>query len=429
MNIPKLNAYLQYLPFLLLYTTLVLLLHEDSFSGDEGRYYQFAENLTHGFYSPKSPDFNLWNGPGYPIFLMPFVYLGLPLLCITLFNAVFQYLSIVFLHRSLSYYVSHKIATFIGVIWGCYYISYQELGSILTEPFSLFLITLFLYLFVRANVGGERKFVWGSGVVLGYLALTKIVFGYVVLVLLFIAGLQFVLRRQLQLKGETIRNLLLVFVLAFLVNVPYLTYTYSLTGKYLYWGNSGGSSLYWMSTPFENEYGDWNNSTFTANCHDTVFPCNAELLAKNHQADMDYILSLPIIEQDNAYKTIALQNIQNRPVKYLRNVVSNVSRLFFGMPISYFPQRDTTMLRFPPNVLLLSVMLLATILWVMNLCKIPIEVNYIVLLSFVYLGATSLLSAYPRMLYVVVPIVLFWSGYILSRALKVSWKWNVEEQS
>ncbi|MFK7907252.1 MAG: ArnT family glycosyltransferase [Chitinophagales bacterium] len=422
--IHKHSPFLQYLPFLLLYITLVLVLHEDSFSGDEGRYYQFAENLIKGFYSPSSPDFNLWNGPGYPIFLMPFVYFGLPLLSITLFNALFQYLSIVFLHQSLRRYLSTKTSSFIAFLWGCYYISFQELGGILTESFSLFLISLFLYFFVRANQEGGWKWSCGSGMVLGYLALTKIIFGYVTLVMLWIAGLQYLLRNRLKLQQTMAQNRLWIFTIAFLFNAPYLIYTHSLTGKYFYWGNSGGMSLYWMSTPFEGEYGDWNNPTFTANCHDARIPCNADLLAKNHQADMDCILSFPKIEQDDAYKSLALQNIRNHPTKYLRNVVSNVNRLFFGMPISYYPQRDTTMFRFPPNILLLSVLFLATVVWLLNFWSVPIEVTYIALMGFVYLGGTSLLSAYPRMLYMVVPMLLFWCGYVLSRTLRVSLKWG-----
>ncbi len=412
--------YLQYTPFLLLYFCIAGYLHGDAFTGDEGRYFQFAENLLNGFYSPTPPDINLWNGPGYPIFLMPFVYFGLPLIVVTLFNAAFQYLSIAFLHLSLREYVSNRLATLIGVAWGCYYISYQELGSMLTEPFSLCLISLFVYAFVRAHSAEGKKWRVIGGMVLGYLALTKIIFGYVILVGLVLIGVYQLI--QIYLKSKVKSPILVILGIALVVNLPYLTYTHSLTGKLLYWGNSGGMSLYWMSTPFEGEYGDWNNATFTANCHNTRISCNADLLAQNHQKDMDYILSLPKNKRDDAYKDLALQNIRNHPVKYARNVLSNVSRLFFGLPITYYPQRDTTILRFPPNILLLSVMFLGLVIWLMNVRHIPIEISFLVLLTLVYLGGTSLLSAYPRMLYVVVPMILFWSGVILEKAIRISFK-------
>src|SRR5690349_1086566 len=40
--------------------------------GDEWRYLYYADNLLHGFYSPHDRVF-LWNGPGYPLLLAPFV--------------------------------------------------------------------------------------------------------------------------------------------------------------------------------------------------------------------------------------------------------------------------------------------------------------------------------------------------------------------
>ena len=94
------SSFLLFLPFLVLFLLLVFKMHNDTMHGDEGRYVQFAENLCHGFYSPPPPDINLWNGPAYPLFLMPFVLLKLPLICITLANAFMQYLSIVFLFSS-----------------------------------------------------------------------------------------------------------------------------------------------------------------------------------------------------------------------------------------------------------------------------------------------------------------------------------------
>src|SRR5690348_11128528 len=67
------KPFLAFLPFLLLYAALILFLNNDALFGDEGRYLQFAHNLLHGFYSPPPPDINLWNGPGFPVYLMPFV--------------------------------------------------------------------------------------------------------------------------------------------------------------------------------------------------------------------------------------------------------------------------------------------------------------------------------------------------------------------
>src|SRR5437764_1074257 len=97
----KLNPFLLFLPFLFLYILFVLKFNTGKLIFDELTYFQFAKNLTHGFYSPPAPDISLWNGPGYPMFLTPFVYLNSPLIIIKLFNAFFLYGSIVFLFLSL----------------------------------------------------------------------------------------------------------------------------------------------------------------------------------------------------------------------------------------------------------------------------------------------------------------------------------------
>ncbi|MFM7359153.1 MAG: hypothetical protein ACKO1T_11320 [Sediminibacterium sp.] len=57
-----------FLPLLFLYVALAAFGHRNEMEGDEGRYFMFAQNLAQGFYSPRE-GLNLWNGPGYPLFL------------------------------------------------------------------------------------------------------------------------------------------------------------------------------------------------------------------------------------------------------------------------------------------------------------------------------------------------------------------------
>ena len=82
-----LSIYLKLSPFLLIYLALInLWVLPTSLSGDEGRYIMFSKNLLNGFYSPSFPNINLWNGPGYPIFITPFIALDIPISVIRLFN-------------------------------------------------------------------------------------------------------------------------------------------------------------------------------------------------------------------------------------------------------------------------------------------------------------------------------------------------------
>ena len=96
------NPFLLFLPFLIFYVIFILIFATDELNhDDQGRYLMYAHNLINGYYSPPAPNIDLGNGPGYPLILAPFVALHLPLICIKLLNAVFYYLSIIFLFKSL----------------------------------------------------------------------------------------------------------------------------------------------------------------------------------------------------------------------------------------------------------------------------------------------------------------------------------------
>jgi hypothetical protein len=392
----------------------------NSFQGDEGRYYEFAENIIKGFYSPPAPNINLWSGPGYPLFIAPFVFLDTPLIAIKLANAFLQYFSIVLLFLAIEKFSSRKYAFIFSFFWALYYISYQELPLMLTEPLTSFLSALVVFLISRRK-DSEMKHLIFIGVAIGYLSLTKIIFGYVLLIMLLFYSVLLVFRHS---KFEA-RGSVIIIITALIVNSPYLAYTYSLTGKVLYWGNSGGSSLYWMSTPIEGEFGEWNNGTFTANCgHDLTIPCNASLIAKNHQKDIDYISQLPVINQDDEFKRIAIDNIKKHPIKYIRNCLSNVSRMFFGIPNSYFYQREQTFARLLPNSIVLTLLFFCSIVTFFNYRNIKPEIAMVVSLTYLYIFLSTLVSAYPRQLYVIIPLLFFWASYILNKAVTIKFKFD-----
>jgi hypothetical protein len=412
----NLNPLIIFSPYLILFIFIVLRYSSDQWGGDEARYYAFAKNLLMGFYSPPPPNINLWNGPGYPLFLIPFVWFDLPLIIIKLTNAILQYLSIILLFYAIKKYTSRNIAFFFSIFWASYYISYQELFLIMTEPLTSFLSSLIVYLVVCESQSDTPK--WKYSILLaltiGFLTLTKIIFGYVLISLIIIYFIS-----NFNKRSKSRYKVTFILFLAMLLNGPYLIYTYNLTGKPFYWGNSGGNSLYWMSTPIEGEFGEWNNNEFTANCgHDNKIPCNTDNFSVHHKEEIESILRLPVIEQDDAFKKIAINNIINNPVKYLRNIVSNVSRLFFGIPNSYFYQREQTIWRILPNSIILSFFIFSLIITVVNYRLIPSEIRLIVGLTMFYLIFSSLVSAYPRQFYVAVPLMFFWFAYILDKSVR-----------
>ena len=182
------NPWLLFLPFLFLYIAAVCLMHKNVFEGDEGRYYEYAQNLLHGFYSPKGGMY-LWNGPGYPIVLMPLVALHLPTICFVILNALFQYLSVVFLFKTLLFFVSKKKAIAFSLFWACYYIVFKEMARVNTESFTILLIILFQYAVVLffTDQQKNKKYLWISGLIFGLLILTKVMFAYVLYAAIFIA--------------------------------------------------------------------------------------------------------------------------------------------------------------------------------------------------------------------------------------------------
>ena len=220
---------IKFLPLLLLYIIFVLLFAQDEYWGDEERYVIFATNLSNGYYA--SPDnLTLWNGPGYPIILLPFVLLKLPWLTAKLMNPLFLFLAVLIFYCMLQMYMKEKCAAFFAYLLGMYPPFMRYNHYLLTETFTTFLICCFLFYFCKMNQEEENK--WDLLIVtsafLGYLALTKIFFGYVLLAGLILFLILFLLKRRIIFKKAAI-----VYFLALIVCSPYLFYTYLLTGRLL----------------------------------------------------------------------------------------------------------------------------------------------------------------------------------------------------
>src|SRR6266851_5649506 len=82
-------------PLLIVYAFVFFVASRPTLEGDEPRYAEFATHLTHGYYSDR-PDVNLWNGPGYPLVLAPFVALHLPWRVVKAVNVFFLFGAVVY---------------------------------------------------------------------------------------------------------------------------------------------------------------------------------------------------------------------------------------------------------------------------------------------------------------------------------------------
>jgi 4-amino-4-deoxy-L-arabinose transferase-like glycosyltransferase len=417
------NPYLLFSPFLLLYIIVILILQVNTLSGDEFRYVYFADNMLHGFYSPPPPYVDIPNGPGYPILLMPFRLLHLPLLSMKLMNALFHYLAVVFLFKSLIQIVSFRKALIFSLFLGCYYITFRVMSIIYTEMFAFFLVSLLAYLLIRAFSSEKtRKYVVLSGLVMGYIALTKVIFGYVLLCMLAGCLLLWLPYRSLNHKKG-----LVIILIAFATTLPWLIYTFKLTGRVFYWTSVGGNNLYWLTAPDHNEYGNWYSDIRTdkdadSQVHEDLkffVPGGIDSMEAHHRADYLEINKYTGVERDDIYKKLTIRNIKAHPVKYLQNCVSNVGRMLFDYPYSFFPQKPGLLLRLPPNGIIALLGLFCLIPTIFNWRKIIYPVRYMLFFALLYLGGNVLGAADIRMFILIAPMLLLWIAYIIQKTVKV----------
>lgn len=407
------KPFILFSPFLIYYLFNIKLNKWPKLFSDEIRYVDFAHNLLHGFYSLPAPKVNLWNGPGYPILILPFIALKIPVLYIAMLNGLFFYLTLILLYKSIQTISDSKIALIFCLLLGVYPNAMVMLPVLYTEAFTGLLISLFVYLTQLYFLEHKTKYGIAAGLVLGYLMLTKIIFGYVAFVCLLVLLITLIFKKERQYCLKAIK----VFFIALLLSTPYLVYTYSLTGKVFYWGNSGGLSLYWMSTPFENEYGDWKVPNLSNNQYPKLFTSNevTKILKKNHAADIKLLSKYNEVEQDAMFKKLAINNIKNYPFKFAANYINNFSRMLFNFPYSYAYQ-DAAIVR---NILIGSFIfwmaVCSIITTVYNWKLIIFPVKLLLLILGVYLLLSGALSAYPRQFDVIMPVFLFWVAYLIGK--------------
>jgi len=399
------NTALWLLPFLIFYIIVCIAFSQDELVADEGTYLLFANNLLNGFYSPPAPDIHLWSGPGYPLLLSPFVLVKLPPIALRLINALLLYSSLVISYKSFIEYSSRKTSLIFTIFLGLYFPIYNSLIIIMTETLAWFLISLICYLFIKnfKQKPISWKYIILSSLTIAYLAMTKIIFGYVILAALFASIFFFLMPGFF----SSARKFSLIVFISFIFCLPYLIYTYSLTNKVFYWSNAGSLSLYTMSTPYENELGEWN--------HEETL-----LVNPNHTVFIDSIRQLNALEKDEAYKKQAIDNITNNPKKFFVNWIANIGRLMFSYPKANEKQTIATYFWIIPNMFVIVFISLASLIAIRRYQQIPEELIYILIFILIYLIGSSMLSGYSRMFYITIPFWFLFIVFVYSNMISVT---------
>jgi len=398
---------LVFLPLLFIYTIIVILFSTNILQGDEGGYMRYATRIVTGLYFSSPTDVQLWWGIGYPLILVPFVALNIPLIYIKILNALFLYGAILFLYNTLNNYIRPIIALVIAFLGGLYLPFLRELPFILSESLTYFLVAGFIYYSCRLLKHDFLSLVdlLLAAFFMAYLALTKVFYGYMILVCVVLYGAFYIWSRS-----EKFRLLVLMYIIALIFCVPYLIGTYMITGNIYYWGTSGGMSLYWMSTPYANEWGDW----FSADDVKAIPELNI-----NHGMDFQKISSLSQPAMDAALKKLAIENIIHNPKKFFINWLANLGRLVFGYPHSYTQQDMTIFYYLVPNVPLITFFLFSLVPALFRWKQIPYEIKTSLFFAILAFLGTSLLSAFVRLFTALVPFLIVWMSFIYFKIINI----------
>lgn len=397
-------------PLLGLYLLIIVVMADSKLGGDEIRFYQYAVNLTKGFYTTSdNPVFH--NGPGYPLLLAPFVALNAPVFLMVLLNAFWAFFGLVFFYKLLLFFSKEQAAVGATYALGLYYPFWLSLYNLSTEPPAFFFICAFLYFSMkvfRSAKPGFLTFLWPA-LCLGGLILTKFFFGNVA-----VAGLIFSLLLFMLSKKKQALRFALIIGLGFLVASPYLGYTYSKTGRLYYWSTNGGELLYWMSTPVSKEYGQWfwdvdvleERIPGMSPIHRAVF---AEVAAVSSH-----------VERNDVLFKMAREQIKDRPDLYFfRAFVVSPLRLFFGYPNSYKEQNLTIFFYMLYHMFLIVLLVFSLYPAWVHRRSIPSELYLFILFILIYLGGTILVCCIPRYLLPAIPFMILWITYVYSHLVKI----------
>lgn len=410
----------KFFPLLILYV-LIVICSGDPLKGDGLRYYHYAENILDGAYT-NTEDPNLRNGPGLPILIALFIGLNIPAHIMVFVNVLFCLGAVYFMFLLIRDLTSTRTAIWATYLFGLYPASLRWMAGIRTESLALFLLVCaiyYVYLLWR-----NRSFRWSyyikASLALAWLILTKVLFFHVMLLigLLYFIGTFLNTNQRYQYT-----RLSLIMFGALIMVIPYLVYTHSLTGKWMYMGSQGGEILYWRSTPYEGEYGNWfNRNIFRNGLSDPaakVITIDGKQLLANHGRLYKELEAYSYVQVDSILKKRSIENIKAYPTKYLLNTFSNVTRLIFHYPFSYRVHDLGMFGYFIPNMFIVFIFLFSLYPLIKNIRSIPTFIIFCLLLGLAYLSGIILLGGRGRHFLMAIPSLTVYLSYIFHHLVDI----------
>jgi len=403
------------LPLLGLYVAVVVLAAAGERPvHDERALVAFAERVASGGYAVRGTGDDvawLWHGPGIPVLLAPLVALDAPLwLARIVLGPLVLVGALLAFHRALRVRVAPRAALAGTLALGLYLPLLHPLRSVHKEPLAVALVAVALLGWSRAladgGAGGGRRYAVLAGLALGGLTMVRLEYGWVLLALLALFAVWTALAARCArnkgsdplLRGQPARRSLLVVAVGLAACVPWLAYTYDVSGAPLYWGNSGGESLFWMSpTGVPGETGEFHG----------VRPVFEDAALAPVRPLFRRLNTMPPLARDRELRRVAIQNVRARPAAYARNLAANTARLWFLLPTRPRPPLGTVVLFALPGALLLAALgWSAPRLWRARRA-LPAEAPALAAFAVLGLGIHLIPSADPRMTLPLVPVLVW----------------------
>jgi len=382
-------------------------------TGDEAPIIAAAHRLLEGRYAvlgTKDWTRFLWHGPGLPALLAPLVAVDVPLSGLRLLSPLLMFLAALLFYRLLRLRLSRRSAVIGAYAVALYAPAYYTLGTVTKEPLALVLSIVALDATARYLTYGRPRQAVIAGLALGALAMTRLEYGWVIgtalafcLVWWLVARVR---HRPSALLGTRVaRRWALVCAVGLVACVPWLTYTYALTGHLFYWGNSGGISLYWMSSPSPSQLGEWH-------APHTVF---ADPALAGYRSFFHYLSTLGPLKADLELQHAAIVQVLGHPAKYALNLLANVGRMFIGLPFSFTLPLAVIAGLIVINGTLLAGLFAAAARLKRGRASLPRETLPFVVFAVIGLAVHLPPTAEPRMLLPLIPVPIWFIAQAFSR--------------
>jgi hypothetical protein len=358
-------------------------------TGDEPDLLGYAGRLLDGHYATPSPATGyLWHGPGLPGALAPLLALHAPLwLDRLVLGPLVTFAVVVGLASVLRRTVPDCRPRAVAAAFGLYLPLLSIVSSLHKEPLSAGLVVVAMGAASRGMRDGSRLAIAVAGCALAGLAMTRVEYGWVLIALLCAAAVHAAVART-----PTARRRLAIPAVALALCVPWLAYTDHVSGRLGYWGNAGGLSLYWMSSPDPAQLGEWH----------AVHTVRRRPGLRAYRSLFRRLQALPPAVEDARLRALAIRQSLGHPLKYALNVVANAGRMFaawpFGVPVAWWGVA---------GVALSNAVLLAALLRRRRRSARGPELAAFGAFAAVALAVHLLPSSEPRMMIPVVPVLVW----------------------